>query len=150
MRYIIHAIDNASHYAYNTKNKKYNIKTIKEEDQKYNILSSDSFYLIDEKKPIDAVTYLLSIIKIDKNGEKIPLSQCIIESQKTIDNVEIGSENPDYKLKSSNIEIKQNTYASTISASCQFEIVSKEKTYELHEIRFYVVPENKIIEIFKM
>ena len=93
---------------------------------------------------------LSSIIKVDKNGEKISLAQAIIEGQKSIDNVEISSEEPDYKLKSTNINMKTESYGSTISASFQFEILSKEKTYELHEIKFYVVPENKIIEIFRM
>lgn len=148
MEYLIHVVDESSQH-----------KKITEESQDFQIIEgqsengevgsivkSDAFYLIADESPIDAVISVANIIMVkDTDNKPIPLSSLLSQSKLASENS--STEDDTFlPLKTTNLEIAENTNSELIKASCQIKRINNEETWiELHNICFYVVPREKIV-----
>ena len=147
MRYIIHVIDDASQHI--QKDHGFAItKGITEEKTICDILRSDSFYIIEAETVLDAIAFLTNSIKLKtSSGEEISLTEGFnITKQKM--STEDFSSNGTSSIKDNDLKIITASNSESYMASCQVEMEEDdEKWIELHNVYFYVIEENKLIEL---
>jgi hypothetical protein len=147
MRYIVHVIDEASQHEKNGQD--FLVKDgLDLNNNICGILKTDAFYSIEVSSAIDAVTTISNIIMVQTIDGQNSLAEEIIKTNKALHSSDFTNDYPDYILKSNNLEQSNNPYGQCYMASCQLR--KKENNdvwYELHNVYFYVVEENKIMEI---
>ena len=147
MRFLVHVIDNASQHIKSGSDFSVELGIGEDPDKECHVLKTDVYYAVKAESPVDAVTIISNIVKIEKENETVPLSSAILETQKEFQNMEFnGGEN----ILLTDIKNKQleNPYGDFFDARCQIKRHDKNGEWiEVHRIQFYVVEESKIIEI---
>jgi hypothetical protein len=148
IKYLVHVIDSASIF----ENLDNQWKLIESKDQDNNvceILLSDAFYSIEASDIMDVLTNLSNIIKVKTTDQEITLAESLLNTKNKLKIFDFESKNePTSLLSSSDIKKVVNPYSKYFCASCQIKIDDNTSSYyELHEISFYIVEENKIMDI---
>jgi len=148
MRYIIHVIDDSSQHEKQENGKYGIIQGISLEESVCDILRSDVFYMVEAENAIDAVTILANTIKVKKqNGEEIFLAESFTETHKRIATTDFSNDSLS-SIDDTNSKVITASYSESYMASCQVMMEKNgEKWVELHKVYFYVLEENKIIEV---
>ena len=143
MNYIVHVIDNASQYK---KGDNFEIvQSINEKNEPCEVLLSESFYRMDAQDPQSAVASVVNTIRVKTAaGEKISIAQSFLETSKALSSSDFDQTMPDRLLSDLTVKREINPYSVYITASCHIE---KDEVIELHRVEFYVVEEQKIMEI---
>ena len=163
-RFLVHFTDNIS---YHKQEDMEGFQIVTAEDEEGNpcqILSKDSFYLVEAETPVDAIVDLAQKINIENSeGEMIPLSKALSDETETevekeekdaedieLDNeeeVEEEKEKPDLRTSPS-YDYFEKTTSQIFKVSCSINRTEEDEVvYELHEITFYVVGEKAILDM---
>lgn len=161
VNYLVHVIDEISNHK---KDKDGIFKIFESEDDqgnKIHVLRTDAFYTLEAEKSIEAVAMLTKLIKIeDEQNCQSSLSEIILKNKKSKNKIEDNSkrkieDNEDDENESDNIEINSSHYnydhattSDLMFVSCKIKRKEKEDEWiEYHKISFYVIEENKIMQI---
>lgn len=144
--YIIHVIDNASNFQ--NIDGVFQIRGSSFQDENdCDILVSDAFYHIQAESPENAAANLSRIIMVKVNGEKISLAKALLDTKKSLTVADFDSKKPDHILSDITFEKKQNLYSNYIVVTCHIENEVNEEIIEVHRIEFFIIEENKIIDV---
>lgn len=148
MRYIIHVIEDASQHEKNESGNYGLVQGISLEESKCDILRTDAFYTIEADSVIDAITLLSNTIRVKiSSGEFILLSESFTETHKKMATTDF-SDDAKSLIDDLNSKVVTASYSESYMASCQIPMEKNgEEWIELHKVYFYVLDENKIIEI---
>jgi len=147
MRYIIHVIDDSSQHE-KIETKYQLVKGISLEESVCDILRSDIFYMVEAESTMEAVSILANTIKVRKqDGEEILLVESFSETHKSVSTTDFSSDDK-ANIDDTDSKVVTASYSESYMASCQVQMEKgEEKWIELHKVYFYVLEENKIIEV---
>ena len=149
MRFFIHVIDDASLHQ-KTENGEYEMVPGEDlEGSPCHIQRSDAFYITEADNYIDAVTKIANNIRIkNSDGENILLSESFTQTAKTFNVMDFGNVDNRSTIDDIRAKISTNAYSQSFMASCQIPMKKdEEKWIELHKVYFFVVEENKVMEV---
>ena len=145
MNYIVHVIDNASQFKKNNSD----FEMVKSTDDKAgecDVLVSDAFYHVNAKDPFSTVIIVSNIIEARlKNGERMPASKAFVDTKRSLSVTNFDSTTPNKILSDIKENKKVNPYSSHFTASCHIE--KENGLIELHRVEFFIVEDNRIMEI---
>jgi hypothetical protein len=142
MRFIIHVLDFVSSH----KNSETGFILDKSLFQSLpiDVLESDVFYACEAEDEVSAVLSISNIIQAEVPTGRKKLSDLLIETKKSLNVSDFSSDTPEEILTDNALNVKQNAYGKFFTATCH---VPKNGFVEVHRVEFFVVAENKIIEI---
>jgi hypothetical protein len=149
MRFFVHVIDDASLHQ-KSENGEYGLVPGEDLDgSPCHIQRSDAFYITEANDHVDAVTKIANNIRLkSSNGENVLLSESFTQTAKDLNVMDFGSVDNRSTIDDIRAKISTNAYNQSFMASCQIPMKKEEEYWiELHKVCFFVVEENKIIEI---
>lgn len=141
MNFFVHVIDDASHHV-KKDNEFVLVDGIDHNDDPCQVKRSDAFYIVDAVEPLGAVTKISNRIMLSENTSLAKEIKKTAKKLKTTD----FSQNKWHSIE----DFKEKT---SINSCCQyFKAVchlpgEEESIVVLHNIHFFVVPADKIIEV---
>lgn len=146
MDYYIHVVDNISLHQKDESNN-FTLTEGSLEGEPYQKVVADAFYSVSAENPTEAVTRLSSIIEVD-NVDRSKLADALIETKRKISVSDFNSDSPDYLLTENYLQQTIDPYGNYFVVTCQIHRKEDEEQWiEVHRIEFYVIEQNKILEV---
>lgn len=132
-QYLIHFIDEIKNF-----DNKFELLTLKDQGQEFNLVKNDAFYIIQSDSPTDAIINIANLIEVlDSDGLSITLSQAIVncsqEMEQNFNSLLIRHEEGFSKAKFISFYINRQD--------------EQEEWIEYHQISFFIIEEGKIIKL---